>query len=193
MKQKHWIAIVGMVALLGTGCEKVSKAFKKMSEKKAETSTVAVASGRAEIRHINGSADFDAFVKKDGRVAVIDFYADWCGPCKVLGPTLEKVAGEFGSQVGLGKVNVDKNSDVAAKWRIRAIPDVRIFRDGKQVDAFVGNIPEAQVRERLQRQVSRLKPPETQSGDSASPASKKKEPSITRMKKDWVPPGLERQ
>lgn len=192
---KYWIAMIGIAALLCSGCQKVSKALKEATGKKAETSGSATASGSTEIRQIVGAGDFDSFVNQKGRVTVIDFYADWCGPCRVLGPVLEKVAGEFGGQVAIGKVNVDKNRDLAAKWAIRAIPDIRIFRDGKQVDAFVGNLPESQVRQRLERQVSQLPPPgeKTAGATPESNSDAKKEPSITPESEDWLPPGVERR
>jgi len=196
---KYGMAFLGLLVMLGTGCEKIRKAMEEASAKKSEASTSS-ASGSAEVRHIVGVSEFNSFINQKDKVVVIDFYADWCGPCRRLAPTLEKVVGEFGSQAVLGKVNVDKNRELASKWRISSIPDVRIFRGGKQVDAFMGLIPEAKVRQFIQHQVSKLPPPkaetktETTGQDSADgSAEAKKEPPITRMKKDWVPPGVERR
>lgn len=73
---------------------------------------------------------------KEG-VTVIDFYADWCGPCKMLGPVLEEVAGEV-SDVKFAKVNVDEAEEIAAKYRIMSIPAVFMFKNGEVVNKFVG-------------------------------------------------------
>jgi putative thioredoxin len=77
---------------------------------------------------------------------VVDLWADWCGPCKTLGPILEKVIDETGGKVVLTKVDVDANRQVAAAFQVQGIPAVFALRDGKIVDTFVGAVPEAQVR-----------------------------------------------
>jgi len=77
---------------------------------------------------------------------VVDLWADWCGPCKQLGPILEKVIDETGGKVVLAKVDVDANRQVAGAFQVQGIPAVFAFRDGKVVDHFVGAQPEANVR-----------------------------------------------
>jgi putative thioredoxin len=77
---------------------------------------------------------------------VVDLWADWCGPCKTLGPILEKVIDETGGKVVLTKVDVDANRQVAAAFQVQGIPAVFALRDGKIVDSFVGAVREAQVR-----------------------------------------------
>src|SRR5947208_4946944 len=78
---------------------------------------------------------------------VVDLWADWCGPCRTLGPILEKVIGETEGRVELVKVDVDANPQVAGAFRVQSIPAVYALKDRKVVDSFIGAVPEAQVRE----------------------------------------------
>lgn len=80
---------------------------------------------------------------------LVDFWADWCGPCKTLGPILEKLAADFNGAFVLAKVDTEKEQQIAAAFQIRSIPTVFLVKDGKLVDAFQGALPEGQVREFL--------------------------------------------
>jgi putative thioredoxin len=77
---------------------------------------------------------------------IVDFWAPWCGPCKTLGPVLEKVVGEAKGAVRLVKINIDENPEIAQQLRIQSIPTVYAFKNGQPVDGFMGAIPESQVR-----------------------------------------------
>ncbi len=77
---------------------------------------------------------------------VVDFWAPWCGPCRILRPILEKLSAEYGGKFKLAKVNSDENQEIAAEYGIRSIPDVMAFKDGKPVSHFLGAVPESQVR-----------------------------------------------
>lgn len=80
---------------------------------------------------------------------IVDFWAEWCTPCLMLGPVLEKIAMEQDGKLILAKMNVDKSPKTSQAYGINAIPAVKIFRDGKVADEFVGALPEEHVRERI--------------------------------------------
>ena len=82
---------------------------------------------------------------------IVDFWAPWCGPCKQLGPALEKAVGEARGSVRMVKVNIDENQELATQMRIQSIPAVYAFKDGRPVDGFVGALPDSQVKQFVQR------------------------------------------
>jgi putative thioredoxin len=94
------------------------------------------------------SATFEREVIEASRTVpvVVDFWAPWCGPCRVVKPILEKLVAEYGGRFKLAKLNSDENQEIAAAYDVRSIPDVMGFRDGKAVAHFLGAVPESQVR-----------------------------------------------
>ena len=96
-------------------------------------------------------ATFDKEVLKAGTTVLVDFWAEWCGPCKVIGPIIDEIADEMKSKLKVVKVNVDDSQELAMKYGIMSIPTLLIFRNGEAVDQLVGVMPKAQL-------VSKLKP-----------------------------------
>lgn len=92
-------------------------------------------------------SSFDALVidESNRRPVVVDFWAPWCEPCKILGPTIEHVVAQRGQAVRLAKLNTDENPETAAKFKIEAIPEVKAFKDGEVVGQFTGVLPEEQI------------------------------------------------
>ena len=82
--------------------------------------------------------NFEADVLKASEPVVVDFYADWCGPCRMMTPVVEQLAGEYAGKVTIGKLDVDVNQDIAIRYGVMGIPTLGFFRDGKLVDRLVG-------------------------------------------------------
>ncbi len=100
------------------------------------------------IKELSGQ-ELDALVEEGGLV-VCDFWASWCGPCRMLGPVLEKLSEEFGERAEFVKVNVDENGDLAASLGIFSIPDVYVFSDGAVKAHNLGYLPEEEMRRFLE-------------------------------------------
>ncbi len=90
-------------------------------------------------------------VINDDCLVVVDFYADWCGPCRYLSPVLEKLEREYEGRVRFYKVNVDRNPELANYFGITSIPAVLMFKRGKLVNGFIGALPESNVREEIEK------------------------------------------
>jgi thioredoxin 1 len=94
------------------------------------------------------AATFDGVVTSE-RPVVIDFWAPWCGPCRAIAPVLDDLARELGDQVTIGKVNVDEEPALAARFGVQAIPQLAFFKDGVLKDKVVGAVPRAEIVKRL--------------------------------------------
>ncbi len=116
---------------------------------------------------------------------LVDFWAAWCEPCKVLGPLLEKVVNDHHGAVRLAKVDVDKEQQLAAMFGVRSIPTVVLVRDGQILDGFAGALPEGQIREFLARHVQPREAPAEAEVDVAAPTiSETPEQAIARLQQE---------
>lgn len=101
---------------------------------------------------ILNSDNFDATINNaDKKPVFVDFYADWCGPCKLAAPIVEKLSGEYTDRVIIGQLDTDENGDLAGQYGVMSIPTVLIFKDGKEVDRKIGFPGEAGYRQMLEK------------------------------------------
>ncbi len=96
---------------------------------------------------------FEASVLKADKPVVVDFWASWCGPCRMVAPIMEELANDFDGKVQIGKVNVDEQGELAAKFRIMSIPTVLVFKNGEVVEKIVGARAKEEFDELIQKQL----------------------------------------
>jgi thioredoxin 1 len=94
-------------------------------------------------------ATFDQELAQHPELLMVDFWAEWCAPCKMLAPVLDELVREAGGKVTLAKVNVDENPGLAARYGIRSIPTVLFIKDGKVLDQVIGAVPKGQLKKKL--------------------------------------------
>jgi len=96
-------------------------------------------------------SNFEQEVLKSDKPCLVDFWAEWCGPCHMVGPIVEEIAKDYAEKLKVGKLNVDQNGQTAAKYGIMSIPSLLIFDQGKVVDQIVGAAPKKQFVERIDK------------------------------------------
>jgi len=98
-------------------------------------------------------SSFESDVVQSSTLAVVDFWAEWCGPCKALAPTIDALANDFAGKVKVCKVNVDENPEIPSRLHIRGIPTLIFFKNGKPVDQLVGNHPKDAISDKIKEHI----------------------------------------
>ncbi|MGL1888352.1 MAG: thioredoxin [Reichenbachiella sp.] len=98
-------------------------------------------------------SNFNEIINSDQPV-LVDFWAEWCGPCKMIGPVVEELAGEYEGKAVIGKVDVDSNPEMSAKYGVRSIPTLLVFKNGEVVDKQVGAVPKGVLAGKIDAQLA---------------------------------------
>jgi thioredoxin len=98
--------------------------------------------------HLTETA-FDQTLAEHQEPMIVDFWAEWCGPCKAIAPALDELAQEYAGRVTIAKVNVDEHPGLAARFQVRSIPTLLFFKGGQVIDQVIGAVPKAQIKKRL--------------------------------------------
>ncbi|HKJ32881.1 MAG TPA: thioredoxin [Balneolales bacterium] len=98
-------------------------------------------------------SNFEEEVLKSNTPVLVDFWAEWCGPCRMVGPIVEELAKEYEGKAKVTKLNVDDNPEVSIKYNIRSIPAMLIFKDGEVVDQVIGAVPKSHLKKQLEAQI----------------------------------------
>jgi thioredoxin 1 len=126
---------------------------KKLADLQKEAATKAMVHTLNEPIILTDS-NFASEVRKNP-LMIVDFWAPWCGPCRMVSPIIEQLAREYSGKVTVGKVNVDENQRIASAFGIQSIPTLMIFKNGKAVDIIIGAVPKSQIEMKLKLQLSK--------------------------------------
>jgi thioredoxin 1 len=107
--------------------------------------------GGKRMAHKFTDDNFEQEVLKSQVPVLVDCYADWCGPCKMMAPVIEELAADYEGSVKVGKLNVDEAPGISSKYRVMSIPTLLLIKDGEVVDTIVGAVPKAQLTDKLEK------------------------------------------
>ena len=99
-------------------------------------------------------SSFAQDVLQSSEPVVVDFWAEWCGPCRMIGPALEEISDEMAGKVKIAKLDVDSNQQTTLRFNVRSIPSILFFRDGRHVDTVVGAVPKGTLEQRIQQHLA---------------------------------------
>lgn len=120
------------------------KKAKELKEKLSKKSKKGAANKPIEVTN----KTFDRTIKEN-KIVVVDCWAEWCGPCRMIAPTIEAMANDYSGKVVFGKLHVDENSETATKYCVTSIPTLLFFKDGKLVGQIIGAVPRQQIEQRI--------------------------------------------
>ncbi len=100
------------------------------------------------------SQTWDSEVLQSKGIVMVDFWAVWCGPCRMIAPTVEELAKEYEGRIKVAKLNTDENPDIASRYKIMGIPTIMFFKDGEKVDQIVGAVPKPQLKAKIESLLS---------------------------------------
>ncbi len=123
--------------------------IEQIRKKEIERLYTELSSKKEEVAHVM-DANFDEFIANN-KVAIVDCYATWCGPCRMLSPIIEDLSKEFAGRVRFGKMDVDENRNVPSRYGVYSVPTLLVAKDGKVVDAIVGAVPKPQLKRAIER------------------------------------------
>ncbi len=191
------LAILAISSSALVSCDQAKSVVGKLSKLKegVRSSSGSTASGTYSSDQISelSKVGYAEFIARKDALVVVDFHAEWCPPCKKLGPVLAKATEAHPGVVYVGKVDVDKASDLAQENKVSSIPDVRIFKNGVEVDRFVGFPGEAAVLAKIDSLSKGIQPATASPEQTAKAATTAPEPKIKPFEKGWLPPGITRQ
>jgi thioredoxin 1 len=95
------------------------------------------------------TANWDSEVLQTTGLVMVDFWAVWCGPCRMIAPTVEELSKEYAGKIKVGKLNTDENPDIASRYKIMGIPTIMFFKGGQKVDQIVGAVPKPQLKAKI--------------------------------------------
>lgn len=205
MKTSSFLAAATLAVVIPgiVGCDKAKQAMTKLikpttsaspgSEESAspETPAVKASYSRDQVSDISPTS-YPSFVARTNALVLVDFHADWCGPCRTLGPVLAQAAEENPGVVYIGKMDVDQAGDFPGKLGVQGIPDVRIFKNGKEVDRFVGFPGKEAVLEKIAKHAKGIQPASTPVTPSVAAGRAQPGAEAKPFSKGWLPPGMSR-